>query len=133
MMSQTLWGFWSTNQERSYLGKQKTSNAQGADLVVVVSHMGLDDDQEQASEFADVDIYMGGHHHVAIDPPLVITNEETGKRIPVVHSGAFAKFVGRLDVVVRDGEVLSHKYKLIPVDSYIRFPQNKNRRSSMTS
>ena len=43
---------------------------------------------------------------------------ETGKRIPVVHSGAFAKFVGRLDVVVRDGEVLSHKYKLIPVDSY---------------
>ena len=38
--------------------------------------MGLDDDQEQALEFADVDIYMGGHHHVAIDPPLVITNEE---------------------------------------------------------
>lgn len=91
--------------------------AQGADLVVVVSHMGLDDDQEQALEMSDVDIYMGGHHHVAINPPLVITNEETGKRIPVVHSGAFAKFVGRLDVVVRDGEVLSHKYKLVPVDS----------------
>lgn len=92
--------------------------AQGADIVVVVSHMGLDDDQEQALEMSDVDVFMGGHHHVAINPPLVITNEETGKRIPVVHSGAFAKFVGRLDLVIRDGRVLSHKYKLIPVDSY---------------
>ena len=55
--------------------------AQGADLVIVVSHMGLDDDQEQALQMADIDIFMGGHHHVAIDPPLVITNEETGKRI----------------------------------------------------
>ena len=91
--------------------------SQGADLIVVVSHMGLDDDQEQALQMSDIDIFIGGHHHVAINPPLVITNEETGKRIPVVHSGAFAKFVGRLDVVVRDGEVLSHKYKLIPVDS----------------
>jgi len=100
--------------------------AQGADVVIVVSHMGLDDDQEQALEFADVDIYMGGHHHVAIDPPLVITNEETGKRIPVVHSGAFAKFIGRLDVVIRDGEVLSHKYKLIPVDSYTVPPEQED-------
>ncbi len=97
--------------------------AQGADLVIVVSHMGLDDDQEQALQMADIDIFMGGHHHVAIDPPLVITNEETGKRIPVVHSGAFAKFVGRLDAVVRmeeDGaKVMSHDYTLFPVDNAV--------------
>lgn len=93
--------------------------AQGADIIVVVSHMGLDDDQEQALAFSDIDIIMGGHHHVAIDPPLIITNEYTGKRIPVVHSGAFAKFVGRLDVVIRDGDVLSHDYTLFPVDNTV--------------
>jgi 5'-nucleotidase/UDP-sugar diphosphatase len=93
--------------------------SQGADIIIVVSHMGLDDDQEQALQFADIDIFMGGHHHVAIDPPLVITNEETGKRIPVVHSGAFSKFIGRLDVVVRDGQVLSHDYTLFPVDRFV--------------
>jgi len=100
-------------------GEASKLRSQGADLIVVVSHMGLDDDQEQALIFADIDIFMGGHHHVAIDPPLVITNEETGKRIPVVHSGAFAKFVGRLDVVVRDGQVLSHDYSLFPVDRFV--------------
>jgi len=90
--------------------------AHGADLIVVVSHMGLDDDREIARAFPEVDLILGGHHHVALNPPLVVTNEETGKRIPVVHSGAFAKFVGRLDLVVRDRAILSWDYELFPVD-----------------
>ncbi|HNH47791.1 MAG TPA: 5'-nucleotidase C-terminal domain-containing protein, partial [Myxococcota bacterium] len=90
--------------------------AQGADLVVILSHMGLDDDIEMARQFPEIDLIMGGHHHVAIDPPLVVTNEETGKRVIVCHSGAFAKFVGRLDLVVQDGQILSHDYTLFPVD-----------------
>jgi 5'-nucleotidase len=93
--------------------------AQGADIVVAVSHMGLDDDLEHAAIMDDVDLYIGGHHHVAIDPPPVVTNLKSGKRIPVVHSGAFAKFVGRLDIVVRDGQILSHDYTLYPVDNTV--------------
>ncbi|MCP4807277.1 MAG: bifunctional metallophosphatase/5'-nucleotidase [Proteobacteria bacterium] len=91
--------------------------AQGADIVIAVSHMGLDDDLELAAELDELDLIIGGHHHVAIDPPLVVTNRHTGKRVPVVHSGAFAKFVGRLDIVVRDGEIMSHDYTLFPISS----------------
>ncbi|MCB9740997.1 MAG: bifunctional metallophosphatase/5'-nucleotidase [Alphaproteobacteria bacterium] len=100
---------------------------QGADIVISLSHMGLDDDIEQARTMppievdgelrAPVDVILGGHHHVAIDPPLVVTNEHTGQRIPVVHSGAFAKFLGRLDLVIRDGHVLSHDYELFAISS----------------
>lgn len=93
--------------------------AEGADLIVVVSHMGLDDDRDLAAQFSDIDIILGGHHHVALDPPLIVVNEETGKEIPIVHSGAFAKFVGRLDVVVQDGDVLSHDYELFAVDNTV--------------
>ncbi len=111
--------------------------AAGADVVIALSHMGLDDDLEQAAEFAELDVIIGGHHHVAIDPPLVVTNDHAGgKRIPVVHSGAFAKFVGRLDLVIRVGEelrvehdsggfetvhnpVVSHSYTLFPVDNAV--------------
>lgn len=91
--------------------------AQGADIVIVLSHKGMDDDFELARTITGFDLIIGGHHHVAIDPPPVITNEVTGKRIPVVHSGAFAKFIGRLDVVVRDGNILSTDYTLFPVHS----------------
>ncbi len=92
--------------------------AQGADIVLGLSHMGLDDDLERARDIDPdaLDLILGGHHHVAIDPPIVVTNRHNGKRIPVVHSGAFAKFVGRLDLVIRDGEILSHDYQLFPVD-----------------
>ena len=94
---------------------------QGADIVVALSHMGLDDDLENARDAHGVDIFIGGHHHVAIDPPLVVTNEHSGRRVPVVHSGAFAKFVGRADFVIRlsedGGEVISHDYTLFPISS----------------
>lgn len=91
-------------------------NSQGADLIVVVSHMGVNEDIWIAETVSEVDLIMGGHNHVALNPPLVVENDETGKRVPVVHSGAFAKFVGRLDLVVRDGEILSHSYQVFPVD-----------------
>lgn len=91
----------------------------GADLIAVVSHMGLDDDQEMAREIPGIDVFIGGHHHVAIDPPLVVINDETGQRVPVVHSGAFAKFVGRLDLVIRDGQILSFDYELFPIDATV--------------
>ncbi len=93
--------------------------AAGAELIVVVSHMGMDDDKDMARQFGDIDIILGGHHHVALDPPLVVVNDATGKEVPVVHSGAFAKFVGRLDVVVQDGDVLSHDYHLFAVDKTV--------------
>lgn len=93
--------------------------AHGANLIVIISHMGLDDDREIAQHFPEVDLILGGHHHVALDPPLVVTNEVTGKRIPVVHSGAFSKFVGRLDLVVKDDAILSWDYQLFPIDASV--------------
>ena len=93
--------------------------AAGADIVIAVSHMGLDDDKDIARDFPEIDLILGGHHHVALDPPLVVENEATGKQVVVCHSGAFAKFVGRLDIVVQDGQILSHDYTLFPVDNLV--------------
>jgi 5'-nucleotidase/UDP-sugar diphosphatase len=91
--------------------------AEGADIVIGLSHMGLDDDKETARDIPEIDLILGGHHHVALDPPLVVENEATGKQVVVCHSGAFAKFVGRLDIVIQDGAILSHSYQLFPVDN----------------
>ena len=93
--------------------------AEGANIIVAVSHMGLENDLAIARDFPDVDVILGGHNHIALDPSIVVTNEVTGRRIVVCHSGAFAKFIGRLDLVIRDDEVLSHDYHLFPVDSTV--------------
>ena len=86
-----------------------------ADLVMIVSHLGLEDDTLIAKQVEGVDVIMGGHLHVALKPPLEVVGP-TGKKVLMVHSGAFAKYVGRLDLVIRDGEILSHQYDLFPVD-----------------
>lgn len=94
-------------------------HAQGADLVILLSHEGVDEDEILAQTFPQIDLILGGHNHVALNPPLVITNLVTGKRIPLVDSGAFSKFVGRLDLVVQDKQILSTSYQLFPVDSSV--------------
>ena len=55
-----------------------------------------------------------------LNPPKVIKDASTPPRdVILAHSGAFAKYVGRLDVVVRNGDVVNHKYEVFPIDSRI--------------
>jgi 5'-nucleotidase len=107
------------------------------DLVVVVSHLGLDEDEgltqtevEDENEGlarAGVDLILGGHLHIVTDPPKLIPNDDQGHSTVLVHSGAFARYVGRLDVVVRVGDdnndparrsrITGFAYRNLPVDS----------------
>ncbi len=72
-----------------------------------------------------IDVIVGGHLHVVLNPPQLLT-DPAGRKVVLAHSGAFAKYVGRLDLVVRmpqvrgmaDGaEVLSHDYRVFPLDA----------------
>ena len=108
------------------------------DLIVVVSHLGLEedegltasqvDDPNQAFKretLAGVDLILGGHLHIVTDPPKLVPNDDLGHNTIVVHSGAFAKFVGRLDLVVKVGDengdparrsrITSFSYDTIPI------------------
>ncbi len=106
------------------------------DLVIMLSHLGLSEDFEVARNVCGIDVVLGGHHHVALDPPAVVPYDPVPEEVAhlggfrnrqecrnhntiVSHPHAFAKFVGRLDLIVRDGRVKSHDYKLIPVDSTV--------------
>ncbi len=93
------------------------------DLVFLVSHAGLSDDEEIAAHTTGVDVIFGGHLHIVLNPPKVVKNADE-EDVLLVHSGAFAKYVGRLDIVVKrnaEGEmkVVSHDYQLFPVDSTV--------------
>jgi 5'-nucleotidase len=88
------------------------------DLVVILSHLGVHGDVMVARNIPGIDIVFGGHDHVVLNPPLEIVNEISGETTLVVHSGVNYKALGRLDVVVRDGKILAHDYKVIPIVGY---------------
>ncbi len=123
------------------------------DVVILLSHLGLGEDEKVARNVCGLDVILGGHHHVALVPPKIIPfdpdpeflsgthedgyydvdedgsktgvpaiancSEEHKRAVIMSHPNAFAKFVGRLDLVVRDGRVRSHSYRLFPVDNTV--------------
>ena len=164
----------------------------GADVVVVVSHVGLEDDIRMLERTTGVDVGLGGHLHVVLNPTQEVTDcratdangdhfipqladsrerttpcgpsdccDPSGvcapagdvrywrlapgyrarrcepRRVLLQHSGAFMKYLGRLDLVFsRDAarirpdapgrvaaadrwEVVSHRYTLYPVDRHV--------------
>lgn len=138
------------------------------DLIVIVSHLGLTEDQDviqgyeayyeygRAKSFiqrekspwqvlewfgpegddqsvvrvvipgvSGVDAVMGGHLHVVLNPPQLLA-DPSGRKVVLAHSGAFSKYVGRLELVVKmpevpgqgeGAEVVSQDYRVFPLDA----------------
>ena len=83
----------------------------GAELVVMLSHNGFDVDRKLASRVDGIDVILTGHTHDALPEPVMVNNTM------LIASGSNGKFVTRLDLDVRDGEVKGFNHKLIPIFS----------------
>ncbi len=79
------------------------------DAVVLLSHNGVGVDLKLATRVRGIDVILGGHTHDALPQPIKVGNTL------VVNSGAFGKFLSRLDLEVRAGRIADFRYKLIPV------------------
>ena len=88
----------------------------GADLVVVLSHNGFDVDKKMASIVTGIDIILSGHTHDALPEPVLINTTI------IVASGSNGKFVSRVDLDVRNGQMMGFKHKLIPIFSDVITP-----------
>src|SRR5574343_658651 len=97
---------------------QKTvdeARAAGAQVVVVVSHNGMDVDLKMASRVTGIDAIMGGHTHDGVPAPIVVKNAK-GQTL-VTNAGSNGKFLAVLDLDVRAGAVQGFQYRLLPVFS----------------
>ena len=88
----------------------------GAELVVLLSHNGFDVDRKLASRVNGIDVILTGHTHDALPEPVLVGSTM------LIASGSNGKFVTRLDLDVRDGEVKGFAHKLIPIFSDVIAP-----------
>jgi sulfur-oxidizing protein SoxB len=87
------------------------ARADGASIVVLLSHNGFDVDRKLASRVKGIDVILTAHTHDAM-PGLIRVGETV-----LVASGSHGKFVSRLDIDVKDKKVAAVRFKLMPVFS----------------
>jgi len=88
----------------------------GAELVVLLSHNGFDVDRKLAGRVPGIDVILTGHTHDALPEPVMV-----GQTL-VIASGSNGKFVTRLDLDVREGQLMGFRHKLIPIFSDVIEP-----------
>lgn len=88
----------------------------GAEVVVVLSHNGFDVDQKLATVLDGVDVILTGHTHDAVPEAININNTL------VLSSGSHGKYLGRIDLDVKNGKVVDYNSTLIPVFSDVIEP-----------
>ena len=91
------------------------ARGKGAQVVVLLSHNGMDVDLKLASRVRGLDAILGGHTHDGIPQPTIVDN--AGGRTLVTNAGSHGKFVGVLDLSVANGRIDDYRYRLLPVFS----------------
>jgi sulfur-oxidizing protein SoxB len=89
------------------------TRAKGAQVVVVLSHNGMDVDLKMASRVTGIDAILGGHTHDGMPVASLVANK-SGKTI-VTNAGSNGKFLAVLDLDVKGGKLADFRYTLLPV------------------
>ena len=92
---------------RHYLPKMRHD---GAELIVVLSHLGLSGDKALARAVDGIDVIVGGHSH-----NRMLKAEEVGNTL-IVQAGAHGSDLGRLELTVERGKVTANVCTLTLLD-----------------
>jgi len=89
----------------------------GAQVVVLLSHNGMDVDLKLASRVRGIDAIFGGHTHdgVPVAVPVANGGNTAGGKTLVTNAGSNGKFLGLMDFDVKSGKVVDFRYRLLPV------------------
>jgi 5'-nucleotidase/UDP-sugar diphosphatase len=85
----------------------------GCNVVILLSHLGVDMDQMVAGTTHGIDVIVGGHTHTQLNQPIQI-----GPTL-ILQAGEFAHYLGKLHLYVTGGAITNWDYQLIPVEAPI--------------
>jgi 2',3'-cyclic-nucleotide 2'-phosphodiesterase (5'-nucleotidase family) len=65
-----------------------------ADLIILLTHLGLDDDKALAAKVSGIDAIVGGHSHTAINKPVMVNNTI------IVQAKCYGQYLGILKLKI---------------------------------
>jgi sulfur-oxidizing protein SoxB len=100
-------------QDQNMQAMVDEARGKGAQVVVVLSHNGMDVDLKMASRVSGIDAILGGHTHDGMPVASIVANK--GGKTIVTNAGSNSKFLAVLDFEIKDKKVSDFRYKLLPV------------------
>ena len=73
--------------------------SEGCDVVVCLSHLGIQTDERLIADTRNIDVVLGGHSHTFMKAPKTYLNAD-GKEVRLMHTGKNGVRVGRLDLTL---------------------------------
>ncbi len=85
----------------------------GANVIAVLSHLGLEGDRALAEAVSGLHFIVGGHSHDTLEEPLMVNDTL------IAQAGAYGSHLGRIDLELdsSSGRVQSRTGHLMPVDA----------------
>lgn len=80
-----------------------------SDMVIVLSHCGINCDRNLAKEIVGIDLIIGGHNEVVFPQPVVANN------IPIVQAGHYGEYLGRADILIENDVTRIERYRIYPI------------------
>jgi len=107
-------------------------NLEDVDIIIALTHSGVDEDRDLVREVPEIDVIVGGHCHSALHQPII-----EGNTI-IVQAGSLVRFLGHLELAYNketgelkirnepdspflipvDGSILPHTETSILIDQY---------------
>jgi 2',3'-cyclic-nucleotide 2'-phosphodiesterase (5'-nucleotidase family) len=85
---------------------------EGAEIIIALTHLGIDDDKILAEKTKGIDFIVGGHSHTELDTPVKVGNTV------ILQTKSYGRFLGRLELVYdkTNKKIVSYtdKNELIP-------------------
>ena len=90
----------------------------GANVIILVSHLGIMYDQQIAANLTGIDFIVSAHDHNLLTQPIVVPNPE-GKNVRIMEAGSDYQAVGKLKFNYNGGNIAFISYESIPVDASV--------------
>ena len=99
----------------------KELKGEGADLILVLAHLGYPQEVKLAREVEGIDVLVSGHTHNRLYRPSVVDGTI------VIQSGCHGSFLGRLDLGLDDSGISDFNHELIKMDHLVK--KDRDRKS----
>ena len=101
---------WEVSGAISWIEKAVTEIKDKVDIIVVMSHLGMYDDELIAQEMPEVDLILGGHTHHYFEQGEWQNDTLMGA------AGRFGEYVGEITLDIEDNKIINKSARLIDVN-----------------